>query len=122
MRKVFTLLLCLAVMATLAACTGGSEADKAYDSWVKDSASKMQQATADYQAKAGEVAGDAQAAYDMTSEYYAVVLSVTRALEAIDTSQLSSERKTQAQQELVGLQTQLQELEGQLETVEQMLQ
>jgi len=122
MKKILAVSLCVFMVAMLAACGGASEADNAYDAWTNNQLPAMQQATADLETNAAEVSGDAQATYDLISEYYSVVSAITQELESIDTSQLSSERKTGAEEQLASLHASLQSLEDQLATVEQMLE
>ncbi|MDR1430554.1 MAG: hypothetical protein LBI99_00350 [Propionibacteriaceae bacterium] len=111
-KKLLVLVAGATLLLGLVACVGGSDADKAYDAWATNSAPKVQKATTDYSEKLA--AGDVTA----VREYLAIVEEITNELAAIDQSQLSSVRKTAAEEQLTSLQASVQQLKDSLVTLE----
>lgn len=124
MRKVSIVLVLIVVAscAMLAACGGGSEADKAYDNWAKNTLPKMTEADTQYNAKAPEIAQDDVAgARAIMDEYISVLKPGIEELAAIDVNALTGNRKDEASSSLPILQAKLEQCEQALAMYDEML-
>lgn len=121
MKKIISIMLIVMLGAMLAACGGGSEADKAYISWTENTLPKMDKADTEYTEKAAQVqAGDMETAVTITEEFLAVLKPGVEELAAIDMSKLTS-GKDGATKQLEALQTKLEQVEQALASYQSQL-
>ena len=124
MKKPLALFLTLAFAAgLLAACTGPSEADKAYEAWAENVAGPIADVDVWYKdiVAQAQQTGDVPAVYAALGEYLSVLQPAVEGLAGIDAAALTGKYKDEYPAQLQELQSALAQYQQQYADYEQML-